>query len=697
LYEESSKINNQSVDKRITNIEKETSIIGTKPGYDYSKLDKYGLIQENTPVNDKTVLIGMASNIMDRPGVKMDISKTPKKGQLGVVDKTFITEGEEGERIAKVRIREVRIPTLGDKMASRVGQKGTVGLIIPECDMPFTKEGLRPDIIINPHAIPSRMTIGQLVESIVGKVCIAYGGFGDCTPFTNDGSKIGVIGEHLVRAGFHSSGNEVMYNGMTGEQIESSIFIGPTYYMRLKQMVKDKINYRALGPRTALTRQPLSGRANDGGLRIGEMERDVLISHGMNDFLRESMMDRGDKYYLAICNTTGMIAVYNPSKNLFMSPGADGPIQFIGSIDGKEMHIQNMTKYGRSFSIVCVPYTFKLLIQELQTVNMQMRIITEDNISQIENMTFSKNIEKLMHLPDATPRVVIEETIKRLEKTGTEDGRVEKGLKQRMNETMETPDFPTEEEIQYKDYEERPPVIQHVEGDSYPDSPEELPPGGFDAYPPPRELNSRDYRGGQNMDQDKMMGKIEIEGGKKHSMRQHSHSHPHPQPHPHLENEFQIGESVFYRGDIKPNRLWIVIDHGRDFYTIDTEDMEGLQDVQDMRKIVSPIDIYRPNEVVYGSPWNPMSTESSQSLSPSTMYPGLAGMPGPGGIQVNPVIKIVNGSDHSMGHFPGEMEKTENPIQLPNEKRIATEVENTNRGGDGNEIDFSKKFYIKKV
>ena len=167
---------------------------------------------------------------------------------------------------------------------SRAGQKGTIGLVIPEVDMPFTKDGVRPDLIINPHAIPTRMTIGQLVETIAGKVSLLLGGYSDCTAFVNNGSKVLVFGEMLTKMGYHSSGNEILYNGMTGEQIESKIFIGPTFYMRLKHMVKDKINYRSLGPRTALTRQPVSGRANDGGLRIGEMERDTIVSHGTVSF-----------------------------------------------------------------------------------------------------------------------------------------------------------------------------------------------------------------------------------------------------------------------------------------------------------------------------------------------------------------------------------------------------------------------------
>jgi DNA-directed RNA polymerase II subunit RPB2 len=361
---------------------------GIKPEYDYSHLDKWGLIKEETPLDDKIILIGKMTSSGDK---YIDSSITPKKGQLGFVDKSFITEGEEGFRIAKVRIREERIPAIGDKMASRAGQKGTIGLIIPEEDMPYTEDGLRPDLIINPHALPSRMTIGQLIETLLGKVCCNFGGYGDCTAFATKGSNAKLYGEILTKSGFHSSGNQVLYNGMTGEQLTSDIFIGPTYYMRLKHMVKDKINYRARGARTALTRQTVQGRANDGGLRIGEMERDGVISHGMSHFLTESFMERGDEYYMAVCNKTGMIAVYNKPKNLFLSPSADGPIHFHTSLDGN-MNIEMLSRFGRSFSIVRIPYSLKLLIHELQCMNVQMRIITEDNVDQLMNMSYSNQI-----------------------------------------------------------------------------------------------------------------------------------------------------------------------------------------------------------------------------------------------------------------------------------------------------------------
>ena len=308
---------------------------------------------------------------------------------------------------------------------SRAGQKGTLGLIIPEQDMPYTKDGIRPDLIINPHALPSRMTIGQIVESLFGIVCATYGAFGDCTAFQVKGANYSTYAPLLVKQGFNSTGNQVMYNGMTGEQLDADIYIGPTYYMRLKHMVKDKINYRARGPNTVLTRQPVQGRANDGGLRIGEMERDGVLAHGMSYFLNESFMLRGEKgdFYIAICNKTGAIAIYNESRNLFLSPCADGPIKFTTNPDGTQ-NIQNLSRFGRSFSILKVPYSFKLLMQELQVMNVQMRIITDENVDQLLSMSYSNNILKTMNMNDTSgesnlekQKTVLKNTIELYNKT----------------------------------------------------------------------------------------------------------------------------------------------------------------------------------------------------------------------------------------------------------------------------------------
>ena len=410
--EESSKVSGSDVNSFFTNIESKPNVKGIKDGFDYSKLDAYGLVKENTPIDDRIVLIGEVTTLSDQKGAYIDNSKTTKKGQLGFVDKAFISEGEEGFRIAKIRIREERLPAIGDKMASRAGQKGTLGLIIPEEDMPFTADGIRPDLIINPHALPSRMTIGHLIESLFGKACCLYGGYGDCTAFSAKGSNYNTYGQMLTKMGYHNSGNQLLYNGFTGEQLYSEIFIGPTYYMRLKHMVKDKINYRATGKRNFLTRQTNQGRANDGGLKIGEMERDGIMAHGLSYFLNESYMVRGDQYYMAVCNKTGAIAVYNPDKNIFLSPFADGPLVFKKNVEGQEI-LDSISKFGRTFSVIRIPFALKLLIQELQVMNVQMRIITEDNIDQLTNLSYqSRNIDKLLHIDHG------------------EDGKVERDIKE---------------------------------------------------------------------------------------------------------------------------------------------------------------------------------------------------------------------------------------------------------------------------
>jgi DNA-directed RNA polymerase II subunit RPB2 len=160
-------------------------------------------------------------------------------------------------------------------------------------------------------------------------------------------------------------------------------------------MVKDKINYRAKGPNNILTRQPVQGRANDGGLRIGEMERDSIITHGMAEFLKESFMLRGDKYKLAICNLTGLVAIYNPSNGLMLSPNIDGPLKFVKDVNSDEMNITNIIKFGRSFSIIDIPYSFKLLIQELQCMGIQIRVLTDKNVGKLNMLSVSDNIINL--------------------------------------------------------------------------------------------------------------------------------------------------------------------------------------------------------------------------------------------------------------------------------------------------------------
>jgi DNA-directed RNA polymerase II subunit RPB2 len=684
-HEEKSVVGDEKVENVFTNIENDGSVVRTKPGYDYSKLDKYGIIREGTPVDEKTVLIGLTSSTSSMKNVKTDMSKTPKKGQVGIVDKTFISESEEGKRIAKVRVREIRIPNIGDKMASRSGQKGTIGLVIPEEDMPFTKDGIRPDIIINPHAIPSRMTIGQLVECITGKACAHYGAFGDCTAFNNEGSKIGVFGEMLTKVGFHSSGNEILYNGMTGEQISTEIFIGPTYYMRLKHMVKDKINYRPLGPRTALTRQPVSGRANDGGLRIGEMERDVLISHGITDFLRESMMERGDKYKFAVCNVTGMLAIYNPSKNIFISPMADGPIQFTGLLDGKTMNIENITRFGRDFSIVDVPYSLKLLIQELQTMNIQMRIITEDNIEQLENMTFSKNIDKLLFFEDAPAQMVIRHTQRILRNNSTNND-VAPGSCEQV-----TAELTPEPSPQYPDTS---PAYQPQYSDYSPNSTDSPPYNPFASSP------ENDFMGPRTPS---------ISPPRTPSISPPRTPSISPPP------QFTGGEKVHYRGDKRPERLWTIRNLGDEFITIGTEDAMDLNP-DDRIKVVESSDIYRQGDFTYPVMMNPQSSTQNGNMFPMKMNMQPSNMM-PSGINFAPVIKINNGGTEYSNEDPSitpkiSFENMDSPVQniepekgIVFKKDIQAQPPNTQEskqnGGDNNSngglFTGIKDFIIKKL
>lgn len=235
-----------------------------------------------------------------------------------------------------------------------MGQKGTIGNIIPEKDMPFTADGLKPDIIINPHAIPSRMTIAQLKETLLGKVLLQLGLFGDGTSFCK--FKVETIIEELQKVGYESKGNEVMYNGLTGEQLHCNIFIGPAFYQRLKHMVKDKQHSRSIGPMVNLTRQPAEGRARDGGLRFGEMERDCMVSHGATRFTKGRLYDASDSFSLHICNKCGSNVCYNNKEHI---------------------HICNVCENRTDFKYVEVPYSFKLLQQELVTMNIAPRIICE--------------------------------------------------------------------------------------------------------------------------------------------------------------------------------------------------------------------------------------------------------------------------------------------------------------------------------
>lgn len=277
-----------------------------------------------------------------------------RPSEHGIIDSVVLTTDEDGYRRVKVKSRCVRIPQIGDKFASRHGQKGTIGMTYRREDMPFTVEGISPDIIINPHAIPSRMTIGHLIECLGSKVATLNGDECDSTPFQD--ATVEIISRDLHNAGYQRHGNEIMYNGHTGRKIEMMIFIGPTYYQRLKHLVDDKIFARQRGPIQILNRQPTEGRARSGGLRFGEMERDCMLSHGSSSFLKERLLEVSDKYGINVCEKCGLFAISN-SKS-------------------KEMRCNNCP--NAKICKVYLPYAAKLLFQELMAMHISPRLRTKD-------------------------------------------------------------------------------------------------------------------------------------------------------------------------------------------------------------------------------------------------------------------------------------------------------------------------------
>jgi DNA-directed RNA polymerase II subunit RPB2 len=326
----------------------------------YNKVNSKGVVPENTLIENRDIIISKVTPIKENRNdhtkvIKYeDGSKQYRTVEETYIDKNYIDRNGDGYSFAKVRLRSLRKPVIGDKFSSRHGQKGTVGNIIPEEDMPFTKDGVRPDIIINPHAIPSRMTIGQLKETLLGKVLVELGLFGDGTSFGE--LDVSTISQKLLDLGYEAHGNELMYNGLTGEQIECSVFMGPVFYQRLKHMVNDKQHSRSIGPMVNLTRQPAEGRSRDGGLRFGEMEKDAMVSHGAARFTRGRMYDASDKFSVYVCKKCGIIASYNDQLHIHCCRTCDNRVDF---------------------AYVEIPYACKLLFQELTTMNVVPRIMTE--------------------------------------------------------------------------------------------------------------------------------------------------------------------------------------------------------------------------------------------------------------------------------------------------------------------------------
>lgn len=361
------------------------SIKEGEPGYfkrknaNYSLLDENGIVKPRiqseacyvsknsekrfysynpaTVVKKGDVLIGKVITTSNKNGeeTKLDDSIVVQPGEEGTVDRVFITTTPNGYKLVKIVIRVTREPTLGDKLASRAAQKGTIGMIYSQENMPFNSQGIQPDIIINPCCIPSRMTINQLIECVLGKECTMSGEYGDVTPFTENSVNVadkivGKISSRIKDYGFQSQGYETLYNGMTGEQIKAQIFMGPTYYQRLKHMVDDKLHARARGHVTMLTRQPLEGRARDGGHRFGEMERDCTISHGGTAFLRERLFEVSDPFQIPVCKKCKIVA----SSDICQS------------CNDKQVVLCNF------------PYASKLLHQELTSMQLKILIHPEE-------------------------------------------------------------------------------------------------------------------------------------------------------------------------------------------------------------------------------------------------------------------------------------------------------------------------------
>ena len=273
----------------------------------YDKIEKDGFPTPGTRISQNDVIVGKTVGIVNNSSKRRDVSVMAKKNETGTVEKVSIsTSVDTGMRQATVKVRQMRTPEIGDKFSSRHGQKGTIGMVVNEEDMYYTRSGMTPDIVMNPHAIPSRMTIGQVIECIAGKAAVLTGEEADGTAF-NKRPSIAEIGEILHANGFQKHGNERMYNGTTGRMVTCQIFIGPVYYERLRHMVVDKIHSRATGKKDNLVRQPLEGRAKDGGLRFGEMEKDCMISHGASSFLKERMLHVSDEYNTIVCSNCGMI------------------------------------------------------------------------------------------------------------------------------------------------------------------------------------------------------------------------------------------------------------------------------------------------------------------------------------------------------------------------------------------------------
>jgi DNA-directed RNA polymerase subunit B' len=335
---------------------------GFKSEKDYRLLEGDGIIFPEAVIAEGDVVIGKTSpprflSSLDEynltSSARRESSMTIKHGEKGVVDFVLLTENSEGNKLIQVRLRDQRIPETGDKFTSRHGQKGVVGLIVETADMPYSASGIVPDIIFNPHGIPSRMTMSHLIEMLAGKTGALSGRYIDGTPFEAEDHNN--LRKELASLGFREDGTETFYNGRSGEMFKAQIYVGDMYYLKLKHMVANKVHARARGPIQLLTRQPTEGRAKEGGLRLGEMEKDTFVSHGAALLLKERF--DADRTIVPFCEQCGLVAVYDEYKKKSYCP-----------ICGDNCSVSNVE----------LAYAFKLLLDELKSLGIYPKLKLKD-------------------------------------------------------------------------------------------------------------------------------------------------------------------------------------------------------------------------------------------------------------------------------------------------------------------------------